>query len=250
MNGRPPFLPPGVGMSAPEGGVHPAVIRNIQDEIARMRQVHGSIEGAIKAMEAKLGARRVPRYLEDIPGKRSAYWYVVQVLFDAAITQGTQRSATVPISQEGPFVWHNFTCLWQMTTLGSGDDADMDKAFAPPTRLPNIARAATAALAPDRNLIDFLVQFKTSSNRVLSNGTSGVPAAALWRENRPEYLAVPHWLERAETITVDATAQVSATAGSAPQSAARGTLWCIFAGYQILMPIDYATAFGSLEESA
>ena len=245
MNGRPPFLPPGAGMSAPDA-VHPAVIRNIQDEIARMRQVHGGIEQAIKSMESKLAARRVPRYLEDIPGKRSAYWYVVQVLFDAQFAQGLQRSATVPISQEGPFVWHNFSCFWQITTAGD-TAAEVLRAFRPPTCLPMITRAATAAIALDTGSVDFLLQFKTSSNRVLSNGTSGIPSAALWRENRPEYLAVPHWLERAETITVDATMQMGTT--NAPTEPARGTLWCVFAGYQILMPIDYATAFGSLEEA-
>lgn len=227
----PRYAPP---MGNSDGGnSHDALVRAITSIDARL---------------AKLGDERrpqglVPRFVEDIPGKRVPYKWVITVAFDSAITNNSAKTGSATLSEDGPFVITAYNAFWQVTTLTSGEDADVQNAFLPPGRMPWLFRAATAAPVIPRDAIDFLVSIQLAGGGRLWQNTA-FPAITLYNGEYPNYVGIPGLVERNETMTLQVTAQVSGTAGNAPDSGARGTFWFVMDGYKILRPIDYAEAQG------
>ena len=185
----------------------------------------------------------VPRFVEDIPGKRVPYHWVIPVNFDEAISNNSHKTGSATLSEDGPFVVTEYACFWQVTTQSSGADADVSRAFLPPGRGPIIMRAATAVPVIDRDIIDFTVTLQLSGGDRLWQNTA-FPAVCIYDGMSRSYVGLPGLIERNETLSVTATAVTSSTAANAPDSACRGTFWWICRGYKILRPIDYADSQG------
>ena len=201
------------------------------------------LEETRKATQQQVKEGAIPRFIEDIPGKRVPYTWVITVDYDSAISNGTVKSGSATLSQDGPFVAATYKCFWQVTTITSGADADIQRVFLPPGRMPWFMTANTVTLAPPRDQIDLLLTLQLSGGDRLWQNRS-IPAISFYDTHRPYYLPMPGLIERNETLTIECTAQVSDTAGSAPDSGARGTVFFVVDGYKILRPLDYAESQG------
>lgn len=219
----------------------------VQDQAKLNAQVAAELRGYLeetrKVSQQRVQEGTVPRYIEDIPGKRVPYTWVITATYDSAISNGTVKSGSATMSQDGPFIATAYKAFWQVTTATSGEDADILNVFLPPGRMPWLIRAVTAAPVVPRDAIDFLINLQISGGDRLWQNTD-VPAISFYDTQRPYYLGIPGVIERNETLTVQTTAQVTTTAANAPDSSARGKFWFIVDGYKILRPIDYVESQG------
>lgn len=239
---RPPPPPPPPG---PYNGDLAAVLdqlRQSQDGLA-----HALMEVLTELKESRKGRQGVvPRFIEDIPGKRVPYTWVITAPFTSAISNQTRVSGNATLSEDGPFVITQYTPLWQVTTISaSNSDASIENAFLPPGRLPFLIRNVGGALpAMPCDIIDFTIALQLSGGDRLWQNTDAPAIKYYDAQTSSTYVGIPGLVERNETMTVSVTAQTSGTATDAPGAAARGTFWWVMDGYKILRPIDYAEAQG------
>src|SRR3989344_5559899 len=109
------------GVAPPPDYVPAAVFRQLTSVVnaqaAQLSLLSNELKGAAQTVrQLKDGAanKLAPKYIEDIPGKRSVYWNVVKIDFDSAISNGLRKSGSITISQDGPFVWTDTTMFWQV----------------------------------------------------------------------------------------------------------------------------------------
>ena len=85
-----------------------AVMRKLGSENESLKQAVSQLQGWMKAMS------NVPKWIEDIPGRRSPYFAVIEVPFVANST--AQQSGTTTISTDGPFVCTGVALFHQKTS--------------------------------------------------------------------------------------------------------------------------------------
>lgn len=73
-----------------------AAIRRVHEDNQQLKQVVQQLQGFITGMQ------NVPKWIEDIPGKRSPYFEVIDIAFSANST--AKREGTTTVSTDGPFV--------------------------------------------------------------------------------------------------------------------------------------------------
>lgn len=209
-----------------------------------------SVKGDLARMQSQNDTKLAPRFIEDIPGKRVPYWWLITVAIDSAISDGARWTGSSTLSQDGPFVITSTRVFWRVTTASTGTNDHFIRSFLPPCKLPFLIAGTSAAAATSyedaklQDVVDWFLSIQVAGGgRLWQN--SNIPAPVFTTDGvRPEYLGIAGWIERNDTMTIEATATVSTTAAAAPDSAARGTLYVVHTGYKILRPIDYAEAFG------
>lgn len=232
--GNPPFQP--------QLMQYDEAMKRIMNECADLKKQIGDMRDS---QQAKLA----PRFIEDVAGKRVPYWWLITVAVDSAITEGARWTGASTLSQDGPFVINTTRVFWRVTTASASTNAHMDRSFLPPCKLPFLIYGAGGTVANCyedaklQDVVDWFLNIQLAGGgRLWQN--SNIPSPVFFTAERPEYLGMPGWIERNDTMTIEATATVSSTAASAPDSTARGTLYIVHSGYKILRPIDYAEAFG------
>lgn len=92
---------------ANQDAVFAALRRNAANN-AQLQEQMTKLEGFLTGM------MNVPKFIEDIPGKRSPYFEVIDIDFNAGST--AKREGTTPISTDGPFVCTGIHLAFQHTT--------------------------------------------------------------------------------------------------------------------------------------
>lgn len=252
-----PTLPQSAPYRGPNGngqgqGQIPADLQRMLDEYDEtLRDLRGELKDVqteLKKRKESADSTQVPRYIEDIPGKRVSYWWVISIPTDAAIADGSVWTGSQTLSQDGPFVINSTRAFWRVTTASGGTPDPFLRAFLPPCKLSFLIAGMgsnldhTSLVAANlKDMPDWFFQFQLSGgDRLWQN--SNIPSSVFTTDGvRPEYLGMPGWVERNDTFTVQMTASVAATA---PDAGARGTMYIVQSGYKILRPIDFAESFG------
>jgi hypothetical protein len=91
---------------ANQDAVFGALRRNAQHN-AQLQEQLNKLEGFLTGM------MNVPKFIEDIPGKRSPYFETIEIEFSAGST--AKREGTAPISTDGPFVCTGLHLAFQHT---------------------------------------------------------------------------------------------------------------------------------------
>src|SRR3990167_8493044 len=237
MNPRLPVAHPANGSAQGYGQLPPDVGQMIANYDRMLREMRGEVTDLQKQIADLIGkedGKLAPRYIEDIPGKRVPYWWVISISIDSAISDGARWSGAATLSQDGPFVINSTRAFWRVTTQSASADADVSRAFAPVSRYPMLLAAATAAPVIDRDIIDWFFAIQLSGGDRLWQNSDMPGAVFATQGNRPEYFGMPGWVERNDTMTIQATASISSTAANAPDTSCRGTLYIVHSGYKIL----------------
>jgi hypothetical protein len=214
--------------------LHPAEVRRMVDSVAQQAaQSNKSLLVEMEALRQDLEtlrtteAVRVPRFIEDIPGPRQPYYYVLQIPFHLGDTAQNQSSVT--IATDGPFICTAMSAYYKMTSGQVGTIG----AWMPVTTLPfNIYNAA----GPPAGAVEFSFRILTGgSGRQWQSDWLPAPMIHGWADS-PHYTGVKGWVDRTNTLTVQARPEFAVPSN--------GDVWFIFEGYQILTPVDLAKILG------
>lgn len=216
--------------------LHPATVRRMIDSVAaQANQQAGALLKQIEALRQDVAAarlkdaERVPRFIEDIPGPRQPYTYVVKIPFTAGDTGQQQNSVT--IATDGPFVCTSMSSFYKITDL----DHALVGRWLPTTQLP--FRIYNAG-GPPAGSVEFSFRILTGgSGRQWASDWLPSPQIRGWGEN-PHYTGVKGWVDRANTLTVEARPEFAISTDGT------GEVWFLFDGYQILTPVDLAKILG------
>lgn len=224
----PPGYPPGYG-APPE---HPAVFRQQIDGLQReLRALKGDLDQVLEERSAMNRALQKPKFIEDIPGPRQPYTYVVKVPFTAGDTTSVSRGVT--IAADGPFVCTAMRAFWRITTTGQA----LTGRWNPVSTLPY--RIHSAATGPPAGQAEFSFRITTGgSGRFWQSDWLPGPIFDGMGMGRPDYQGIAGWVERTNTLTVEANPEFAIPASST------GDVWIYFEGYQVLIPISLSEQFG------
>jgi|ETNvirnome_2_300_1030623.scaffolds.fasta_scaffold14082_3 hypothetical protein len=213
------------------------VIQGLQGGAAGFGALKADVDKVISEQEKAKALLQQPRYIEDIPGPRMPYTYVVNVPFTAADTASQTDSVT--IAADGPFVVTSMTAFWRPTDSASA----FVNQWLPITRLPfRVGGVVPATLEADvafLQLPEFSLKLTTGgSGRFWQSDWLGGPLFDQTRGDRPWYTGIAGWIERTNTLSVEVRPEIAIPANNT------GEVWVYFHGYQILIPINLAEQFG------
>ena len=222
-----------------------AQIRGLQGQLeglsgdnSGLGQLKNDVEKVIKEQAEAKSLLQTPRFIEDIPGPRMPYTYVIEIPFTALDTVSQTRSVT--IAADGPFVTTAMTAFWRPTDAAS----TFTNQWLPVSRLST--RVFNGQLPALLNADADFIQYPEFSFKMTTGGSGRfwqsdwlagpmfdqMPAA------RPWYTGISGWIERTNTVSVEARPEVPIPANQT------GSIWMYLEGYQILIPINLAEQFG------
>lgn len=86
----------------------------IYGALRRNAEGNAQLKSQVEKLEGFLtGMMNVPKFIEDIPGKRSPYFEIIEINFNAGST--ARREGSTPISTDGPFVCTGIHLAFQLT---------------------------------------------------------------------------------------------------------------------------------------
>jgi hypothetical protein len=86
----------------------------IYGALRRNAEGNAQLKSQLEKLEGFLtGMMNVPKFIEDIPGKRSPYFETIEIFFNAGST--AKRVGSAPISTDGPFVCTGIHLAFQHT---------------------------------------------------------------------------------------------------------------------------------------
>ena len=212
-------------------------LQQAQGGLGGLGALKADVDKVISEQEKAKALLQTPRFIEDIPGPRMPYSYVVNVPFTAADTASQTDSVT--IAADGPFVVTSITALWRPT----GASSAFVNQWLPVTRLPfRVSGVLPATLEADANFLqlpEFSFKLTTGgSGRFWQSDWIGGPLFDQTRSSRPNYTGIAGWIERTNTLSVEVRPEIAIPANNT------GEVWVYFQGYQILIPINMAEQFG------
>lgn len=191
-------------------------------------------EGLRADLDQMLRAReslQKPRFIEDIPGPRAPYTYALHIPFAEGVT--TTASASLSIATDGPFICTQIAAFWRITDT----DSSLVGRWLPVTQTG--FRIHSAAAGPPTGSMEFAFKITTGgSGRAWQSDWLGGPLFDTSTINRPWYQGIAGWIERANTLSVEARPEFAVPTN------AGGDVWMYFHGYQILIPINLSEQFG------
>jgi hypothetical protein len=196
---------------------HDAMLAAMQRKQNRDSEALDEIQGFMKSMQ------NVPKWIEDLPGKRSPYFAVIDINLTANSTARVEGTTT--ISVDGPFVCTGLALYWKKT---SG-------AYAGPWGPATAFGARISAASQDQGYQFIFDQPHCSSFTVEVTDQasdrlwqSRAVASALYAPEAGGAYILPstHLFERNSTIKLTVTPDVA--------MAYTGTLQGIFLGYKIV----------------
>ena len=198
-----------------------------QAEIRAIKAALGSLQQAKSAASALTPL--VPRFIEDIPGKRVPYTYGVNI----TITNTTQTPGTITISSDGPFLATGLVAAWRPTTGTSPVGAiAMTGRWRPISSTNAIVSDGAASLIALPDAVDFTWNYSEAGSDRARQNIDRSSVELFSNQDRPCYLPIADFFERNTAVTVNVTML------RAPTNA--GVLWFGFAGYKLLQPIAFA----------
>lgn len=196
-----------------------AALRHSQNDVNQLKQVISQIQGWMQGMA------NVPQWIEDIPGKRSPYFEVIEISFSANST--AKKEGTAAISTDGPFVCTGIALFFQKT------DGSYSGIWGPAT-----AFGAKIALTSQQHGFERLFDQPNCSSftvEITAHGadrlwqSQGVASALYAPEAGGAYmLPASHLFGRNSTIRLAATPDVSMPYATKLQG--------VFLGYKIIQP--------------
>lgn len=85
-----------------------AAIRRDQNDINQLKQVISQIQGWMQGMA------NVPQWIEEMPGKRSPYFEVIEI--DISANSTSKKEGTATVSTDGPFVCTGIALFFKKTS--------------------------------------------------------------------------------------------------------------------------------------
>ena len=232
-------------MATPFDTVHPAAFRQYVEEnnnaLKRLNDAVTKLAGDNSALRIELTkaikseAQKSPRFVEDIPGPRTPYSYVVTIPFTAAATVIQSRSVT--IATDGPFICTDIEAFYRITNAGHA----LVGIWLPVCTLPfriSLAGAGAGGPGVPAGAPEFSFKITTggSGRQWQSDWLAGPVLKGYQFQSRKNGIA--GWIDRTNTLTVDARPEVALGA------LADGDVWFYFHGYQILTPQNLTETFG------
>jgi hypothetical protein len=233
--------------------VHPAELRqhlaNLQSRLATLEssnaqgqyslgQVQNDVSQIVERREEEKSVLQKPRFIEDIPGPRMPYTYAITIPFAAGDTVALTRGVT--IAADGPFVCTSIQAFWRPTDTQAV--APPQNTWNPVSTLPY--RIFSAATGPPVGQAEFGFKITTGgSGRFWQSDWLAGPILDRIASGRSWYQGISGWVERANTLHVEARPEFAIPAPS-PSETYAGDVWIYFHGYQILIPINLAEQFG------
>ena len=203
-----------------------------QAEIRAIKAALGSLQQAKSAASALTPL--VPRFIEDIPGKRVPYTYGVNLQPAAGAAWTTALvSGVVTISSDGPFLATGLVAAWRPTTGTSVVGAiAMTGRWRPISSTNAIVSDGAASLIALPDAVDFTWNYSEAGSDRARQNIDRSSVELFSNQDRPCYLPIADFFERNTAVTVNVTML------RAPTNA--GVLWFGFAGYKLLQPIAFA----------
>lgn len=199
-----------------------AAIRRLQDDNSNLKSAFDQIKSFLQGMAS------VPKYIEEIPGKRSPHFEVIEISFDANST--AKREGVTSVSVDGPFACTAVALFHQLTT----------GPYAGPW---GPATTFGSKISPASQQFGFMYLFDSPICASFTVEITAHGAERLW-QNKPVssalysqeaggayILPTAHLFQQASTIRLAATPDVSR-----PYAA---KLQAIFLGYRILQGYQY-----------
>lgn len=222
--------------------VHPAVFRQTVDSfnsiIGQQKNAIDRLAADLSAMRMDLNAKtqgeakKTPRFVEDIPGPRTPYSYVVIIPFTAADTVSQARNVT--IATDGPFIMRKMEAFYRIT---NSQHALVGRAL-PICNLPYLINEASGGTGAPAGSVEFSFKITTggSGRQWSSDWMLGPTMKGYW--DMAAEAGIPAWIDRTNTVTVEARPEYAIPAN------ATGDVWFYLHGYQILTPINLTEFFG------
>ena len=210
---------------------------SIAQLVAANNAAHSKIDACMRELAALKAAPKpgaglnplVPRFIEDIPGKRVPYSYNINL----TITNTTQTPGTFTVSQDGPFLATQLLAAWRPTAgADSGANAGAGR-WRKINSIWALASDGAGGTYRDPDTVDFEWRYSCSgSDRARQNEVLRSSVELFSVHDRPYYLPIADFFERSTTVTVEATMLRT------PLNA--GILKFQFIGYKLLQPIALA----------
>jgi hypothetical protein len=199
-----------------------AIARAHDAKIAQLTNQQQQLLGMIK------GLANVPRWIEEIPGKRQPHFEVIEILLDA--DSAAKKEGTTTVSIDGPFVCTGVALYFQKTSGAYANIWGPATAFG--ARIPTTGQQHGYAYLFDQpHCSSFTVEITAHGSERLWQ--SKPVASALYSPEAGGAYILPasHLFKRASTIRLAVTPDVSM-----PYS---GKVQGIFLGYRILQGYNY-----------
>ena len=236
-------------------------VKHLKDMLAKKASAHrqrlAMIEDSISNLEAN--SKRV-QSIDDIPGRRTPKWYVVDIDFTYGET--VSKFDSVQITAEGPFVCTQIQPYYLVLDddyehyQGPSGSVNPDANAAPLAygrylpctashmlgsnivTLGSYAAAGSPALALGaiRDIPEFSFKIEIGGSGVFWTQDKTVPAASFYGEKEPLYLGVEGYAERTDRIIVHANPET--------EIPLTGRVRMVFHGFQIAGNINISDMLG------
>ena len=205
------------------------IIQSCRTAHAEIRGLKGAI-GALQQARAAASSLTplVPRFIEDIPGKRVPYTYGINI----AITNTAQTPGVITISSDGSFLATGLIAAWRPTAFAAGPPVNTIGRWRPISSVNAVVAdgAGTIIALPDS--VDFTWNYMEAGSDRNRQNIDRSSVELFSNQDRPCYLPIADFFERNTAVTVNITMLRTPTNA--------GVLYFGFCGYKLLTPIAFA----------
>jgi len=211
------------------------IIQSCRAAHAEIRGLKGAL-GALQQAKSAASALTplVPRFIEDIPGKRVPYTYGVNLQPAAGAAWTTALvSGVLTISSDGPFLATGLVAAWRPTTGTSVVGAiAMTGRWRPISSTNAITQDGVGSLIAMPDAVDFVWNYSEAGSDRARQNIDRSSVELFSNQDRPCYLPIADFFERNTAVTVNVTMLRNPTN--------TGVLYFGFCGYKLLQPIAFA----------